>query len=51
MVHCYVECLGLDATARGKLEILINAQIKQVLDKIEEEGQSDEDLCSPDKKI
>jgi hypothetical protein len=33
----------LDDSAREKLEALINVQIQQILDKIDEEGQSDED--------
>jgi len=40
----------LDESAKVKLEALIDMQIKQVLDKIEEEGQSDEDINSPETK-
>lgn len=40
----------MDENARGKLEVLINMQIKQVLDKIEEEGPSEEEgVGSPEK--
>lgn len=35
--------IELDANAKAKLETMIDMQIKQVLDKINEEGESEEE--------
>ncbi len=55
MVFSFLSCnttgIGLDQAAKGKLETLISLQIQQVLDKIEEEGQSEEEgIASPEEK-